>query len=71
MKTLVRVIENHKPIYCRDCKSQHSFERYSDGDIPTESGRVFMLRWKCKECSKTVIMSNPDYKPPNYEGGTE
>ena len=64
MITSIRTIENHKPIYCRDCRSQGSFERYPEGDIPTESGRAFMLKWKCRECGKTVLMSNPEYSPP-------
>jgi len=54
---------NHKPIYCRDCRTQNSFELYPDRDITTESGRVFMLGYRCRNCGKVVIMTNPDYVP--------
>ena len=52
---------NHKPVYCRGCRAQNSFELCLDRDIRTESSRVFMLGFKCKECGKVVIMTNPDY----------
>ena len=55
---------NHKPVYCRDCRSAQSFSLYPQADVMTESGRVFMVGYKCRECGKVVIMSNPDYKPP-------
>jgi len=55
----------HKPIYCRNCRSQDSFELYPEKDITTESGRVFMLGYRCKECGKIVIMTNPTYKSPS------
>ena len=55
---------NHTPIYCRECRSQNSFELCSERDIATESGGVFMLGYKCKECGKVVIMTNPDYELP-------
>ncbi len=52
---------NHEPIYCRECRSQHSFELCPERDIITESGRSFMLGYRCKICNKVVIMTNPDY----------
>jgi len=55
---------NHKPVWCSECRSSKSFQLYPQGDVMTESGRVFMIGYKCKECGKVVIMTNPDYKPP-------
>ena len=54
---------NHKPVWCSECRSGNSFELCPKGDVTTESGRVFMLGYKCKECGKVVIMTNPDYEP--------
>lgn len=55
---------NHKLVYCRDCRTQNSFELCPSRDITTESGRVFMLGFKCKECGRVVIVTNPDYETP-------
>jgi len=55
---------NHKPVYCRDCRSQKSFELCPKRDIKTESGQSFMLGYRCRVCGKVAIMSNPDYRPP-------
>ncbi len=55
---------NNKPIYCRDCRTHNSFGLCPQRDITTESGRVFMLGYRCKECGKVVIMTNPNYAPP-------
>lgn len=55
---------DHKPIYCRDCRTQNSFELYPDRDITTVSGRVFILGYKCRECGKVALMTNLDYESP-------
>ena len=55
---------NDRPIYCRGCRTQNSFELCPQRDITTETGRVFMLGYRCKKCGKVVIMTNPDYMPP-------
>jgi len=55
---------NHKPVYCRDCRTQNSWVRHPEKDVMAESGQAFMLGWICKVCGSTTIMTNPDYKPP-------
>ena len=53
-----------KPIYCRDCRTQNSFELHPEKDILTESGRAYMLGYRCRLCGKVVIVTNPDYAAP-------
>ena len=50
-----------QPIYCRDCRGQNTFERNPIADIKTESGKTFMLSWRCKICGHKALTSNPDY----------
>lgn len=58
----IKVMTNHKPVYCRECRSQNTWERNEDRDIKTESGKVYMLGWQCSVCGHTSITTNPDYK---------
>jgi len=58
MKQAVKVQASHKPIYCRECRGQNTFERCPSGDIGTESGKPFMLKWQCTVCGKTCLTSN-------------
>lgn len=44
-----------KPIYCRQCRSQFTFDRYPEGDIKTEAGKVVWEMWCCSECGNTTI----------------
>jgi len=60
----IRIITNHKPVYCHECRSRDTFEKNKAGDIKTESGKVYMLGWRCSVCGHTSITSNPDYKSP-------
>lgn len=52
-----------KPIYCKECRSQKSYERYPDGDIKTENGQAYMLKWQCSVCGKLTLTTNEDYIP--------
>ncbi len=63
----VKVETNHKPIYCRGCHSQNTFEGYPEGDIKTESGKPFMLKFKCRVCGHTCLMSNKEYRDEKKE----
>ena len=63
----IRIETNRHPVYCRECRSQDTFERNPDMDIKTESGRAYMLSYKCRLCGHTALMSSPDYKPPIAE----
>lgn len=65
MDKTIRIIDNHKPVYCHECRSQKSWERSLEGDILTESNQVYMIQFKCRVCGKICIMSNPEYKPQN------
>jgi hypothetical protein len=47
-----------KPVYCRDCKSQGSYERYETRDVLTEGGSVFLECWKCRICGHLTWGSN-------------
>ena len=65
MKQSITVETNHKPVYCRDCKGQNTFERFPEGDYPTASGKPYMLKWRCKGlhkdgsvCENTCLTSN-------------
>jgi len=62
MKLSITVETNHKPVYCRECRSQNTFERYPATDIKTESGRTFLLRWQCRICGKTCLTTNRENK---------
>lgn len=56
-------MDNHKPVYCRECRTANSFVLYPEADVKTESGQSFMIGWICKCCGNTVITTNPEYKP--------
>jgi len=61
---MIKIGTNHRPIYCRECRNQSSFERNPDKDIKTELGQAFMLSWKCPACGHTTLMTNPNYEVP-------
>jgi hypothetical protein len=43
-----------KPIYCKNCNSRESWQRFPIEDIWTESGKAFEFCFKCTVCgSKT------------------
>lgn len=50
-------IANHRPVYCRGCKTQKSFERFPEGDTKTETDKVILECWKCRECGHIARMS--------------
>jgi len=58
---------NHHHNYCRECRSQDTFERNPDEDIKTESGAAFMLSWKCTICGHTSLTSNHNYRNDREE----
>lgn len=43
------------PIYCRKCRSRHTFDRHPEGDIMLENGKVGWERWRCSVCGNTVV----------------
>jgi hypothetical protein len=45
------------PIYCRDCKSQGTWDRHPDRDIYTESGILLMICYRCRVCGATTLRS--------------
>ena len=61
MKNGIRIMTNHKPVYCRECRGQDTWIRNEAGDIKTESGKVYMLGWRCSVCGHTSITTNLDY----------
>jgi len=64
---MIGIETNHRPVYCRECRSHNSFEPNPSGDVKTESGQAFMLSWKCRVCGHTTSMTNPDYVVPSKQ----
>ena len=60
----IRVKENHRPVFCHNCKGRDTFEQEPERDTRTESGQSFLLAWVCKVCGNIAHTSNPDYKSP-------
>lgn len=50
-----------QPVYCRECKGRDTFKREPAGDYLAESGRAYMLRWRCEVCGHTTMTSNPEF----------
>lgn len=44
-----------KLIYCADCKSRESWERYPDKDMKTENGNIFEFGYKCRKCGAVTL----------------
>lgn len=45
------VMENHRPVYCRDCKGQRTFERFPKRDAKGMTTDAIILEcWKCRIC---------------------
>ena len=61
MENGVKETVDHKPVYCHRCRGQNTWERNKTGNIETVSGKVFMLGWRCSQCGKTSITTNPDF----------
>lgn len=43
------------PVYCKDCRSQNSWDRVPAEDIKSISGRVMWVRWRCRVCGKKIL----------------
>ena len=43
------------PVYCGECRSQNSWERFPDGDILSVNGKLLWEKWKCRTCGATTI----------------
>ena len=41
---------SNEPIYCKDCDSKYSWQRYPQGDCTFESGEIFEMCFRCKSC---------------------
>ena len=58
MLTSIRVRENHKPVFCAECKSRNTFEAFPDRDIKgEETGRVILTAFRCSLCHHIAWIS--------------
>lgn len=49
--------ENHKPVFCRECRSQKTFDHFPEGDTKTVNGKVILECWRCRECGHIARMT--------------
>ena len=43
------------PVYCKDCNSTNSWERYPTGGWVFESGKIFEYAYKCHVCGAITL----------------
>lgn len=51
-------VRDNTPVFCRDCRGKGTFERNPVGDSTTETGKVFLACYKCRECGHIARVSN-------------
>jgi len=64
---MIRIQTNRRPVYCHECRRKDTFERNPHKDMKTETGRAFMLSWKCELCGHTALTTNPNYRISNEQ----
>jgi hypothetical protein len=47
-----------KPIYCKDCSSRDTFEKFESMNILSESGKIIEQCFKCRRCGKLTWWHN-------------